>query len=136
VRSGRAGTDVLFAAPETAQLALGRAVDVKITLPPRDDLIEVPLQGVYADRIVYTVEDDMLRAVEVERIGVREDAEGNMSVLLRAPGLGAGDAVVVSSLNRAGTGTRVRVLGSEAGLVGGVKGATAAEVEAQAIAAR
>jgi hypothetical protein len=79
---------VLFSAPQNTALALGRAVDVKITLPPQDGLIEVPLQGVYADRIVYTIEGDMLEAVEVERIvGVREDAEGNMSLLVRAEGL-------------------------------------------------
>lgn len=113
VRSGRAGTDVLFAAPANSDLALGRAVDVKITLPARDGLIEVPLQGVYADRIIYTVEDDLLQAVNVERVGVREDAEGNMSLLVYAEDLETGDDVVVSSLSRAGSGTRVRVIGDE-----------------------
>jgi len=116
VRSGRAGTDVLFAAPADSRLALGRAVDVKITLPPQADLIEVPLQGVYADRIVYTIESDALRAVDVERVGVREDAAGNMSVLLRSDSLEEGDAVVVSSLSRASTGTKVRVIGSESAI--------------------
>jgi RND family efflux transporter MFP subunit len=113
VRSGRAGTDVLFAAPIDNALALGRAVDVRITLPAQDDLIAVPLQGVYADRIVYTVRDDTLQAVTVERVGVREDDEGNMSVLVRAEGLNAGDPLVVSSLSQAGSGTRVRILDPE-----------------------
>ena len=112
VRSGRAGTDVLFAAPRDNQLALGRAVDVKITLPAQDGLLEVPLQGVYADRIVYTVEQERLQAVDVERVGVREDAEGNLSVLVRATDLEAGDAIVVSSLSRAGSGTRVKIIGA------------------------
>lgn len=116
VRSGRAGTDVLFAAPEESRLALGRAVDVKIVLPAQSDLIEVPLQGVYADRIVYTIEDDALRAVDVKRVGVREDAAGNMSLLLRSDELEEGDAVVVSSLSRASTGTKVRVIGSESSI--------------------
>jgi RND family efflux transporter MFP subunit len=113
VRSGRAGTDVLFSAPQNTALALGRALDVRITLPAQDGLIEVPLQGVYADRIVYTIEGDMLEAVEVQRIGVREDAEGNMSLLVRAEGLEAGDPLVVSSLSRAGSGTRVRVISDD-----------------------
>lgn len=114
VRSGRAGTDVLFASPAAAGLALGRAVDVTITLPPQDGLIEVPLQGVYADRIVYTVSDDVLRAVEIERVGVREDDEGRMSLLVRAPDLKAGDPFVVSALSRVASGTRVRIIGADA----------------------
>lgn len=113
VRSGRAGTDVLFASPGNSELALGRAVNVKITLPAQEGLIEVPLQGVYADRIVYTIENDRLQAVDVERVGIREDKEGNMSLLVRADGLAAGDPLVVSSLSRAGSGTRVKVLGSD-----------------------
>lgn len=113
VRSGRAGTDVIFAAPDDTALALGRAVDVKITLPAQEGLLEVPLQGVYADRIVYTVEDDMLKAVNVERVGIREDEAGNMTLLVRAEGLHDGDPVVISSLSRASTGALVRVLPNE-----------------------
>jgi hypothetical protein len=40
-----------------------------------------------------------------------------MSLLLRSDGLEEGDAVVVSSLSRAGTGTKVRVIGSESSIV-------------------
>jgi len=111
VRAGRAGTDVLFAAPQDSRLALGRALSVKITLPEQDELLEVPLQGVYADRTVYTVDDGRLRAVDVERVGVREDEDGAMSVLLRAESLEPGAPVVVSSLSRARSGTRVRIIG-------------------------
>jgi multidrug efflux pump subunit AcrA (membrane-fusion protein) len=113
VRSGRAGTDVLFAVPDAGALALGRAVDVKITLPPREGLIEVPLQGVYADRMVYTIENQVLRAVDVERVGVREDAEGNMSVLVHSDELSVGMPIVVSSLSRAGSGSRVEVINGD-----------------------
>lgn len=113
VRSGRAGTDVLFASPLDSELALGRAVDVRITLPQQANLIEVPLQSVYADRIVYTVENDMLKSVDVERVGIREDAQGNMSLLIRADSLREGEPLVVSSLSRAGSGARVKVLGTE-----------------------
>jgi RND family efflux transporter MFP subunit len=113
VRSGRAGTDVLFAVPDAGALALGRAVDVKITLPPREGLIEVPLQGVYADRMVYTIENQVLRAVDVERVGVREDAEGNMSVLVHSDELRVGMPIVVSSLSRAGSGSRVEVINGD-----------------------
>ncbi|EED33552.1 putative multidrug resistance protein [gamma proteobacterium NOR5-3] len=113
VRSGRAGTDVLFASPLDSELALGRAVDVRITLPQQANLIEVPLQSVYADRIVYTVENDTLKSVDVERVGIREDAEGEMSLLIRADGLREGEPLVVSSLSRAGSGARVRILGAD-----------------------
>ncbi|WP_439107925.1 efflux RND transporter periplasmic adaptor subunit [Congregibacter sp.] len=111
VRSGRAGTDVLFASPVASDLALGRAVDVRITLPAQENLLEVPLQSVYGDRIVYTIEDETLKSVDIERVGIREDGEGNMSLLIRAPELQAGEPLVVSSLSRAGSGTRVTVLG-------------------------
>jgi multidrug efflux pump subunit AcrA (membrane-fusion protein) len=112
VRAGRAGTDVMFAVPDDGGLALGRAVDVKITLPAEQGLIDVPLQGVYADRFIYTISEGVLEAVEVERVGVREDAEGNTRLLLRAPALAAGDPVVVSALSRATSGTRVAPLGA------------------------
>lgn len=113
VRSGRAGTDVIFASPVDSELALGRAVDVRITLPPQDDLIEVPLQSVYGDRIVYTVQNETLRSIDVERVGVREDEQGNMSLLIRTTGLQVGEPLVVSSLSRAGSGARVKVLGEQ-----------------------
>lgn len=113
VRSGRAGTDVIFASPVNSELALGRAVDVRITLPPQDDLIEVPLHSVYGDRIVYTVENDTLQSVAVERVGIREDEQGNMTLLIRTAGLQAGEPLVVSSLSRAGSGARVKVLDAQ-----------------------
>lgn len=131
VRSGRAGTDVLFSALANNALALGRAVDVKITLPAQDGLIEVPLQGVYADRIVYTVHSNTLEAVDVQRVGVREDAEGNMSLLVRAAGLEPGDPLVVSSLSRAGSGTRVRVIGADGAAADPTDPAAAGGVVAQ-----
>lgn len=138
VRTGRAGTDVLFAVPESSELALGRAVDVKITLPPQPDLIEVPLQGVYADRIVYTVDSEQqLQAVDVERVGVREDDEGNMRLLVRSQALGAGAPMVVSSLSRATSGTRVTVIGSGTGAAGEAGSeADAVREGQQAVAAR
>ncbi|MFT4768721.1 MAG: multidrug efflux pump subunit AcrA (membrane-fusion protein) [Glaciecola sp.] len=113
VRSGRAGTDVLFASPLDSELALGRAVDVRITLPAQANLIEVPLQSVYADRIMYIVENNRLKSVDVERVGIREDAQGKMSLLIRADGLREGEPLVVSSLSRAGSGARVKVLGAQ-----------------------
>jgi multidrug efflux pump subunit AcrA (membrane-fusion protein) len=63
--------------------------------------------------MVYTIENDVLRAVDVERVGVREDAEGNMSVLVRSEELRAGMPVVVSSLSRAGSGSRVQVIAAD-----------------------
>ncbi len=112
VRTGRAGTDVLFSTPGHPDLALGRAVDVKITLPERDNLLEVPVQGVYADRIIYTVRDGLLHAVDVERVGVREDAEGNMSLLVSAVDIEPGEPVVTSALSRATSGTKVSIIGA------------------------
>lgn len=127
VRSGRAGTDVLFASPATSELALGRAVDVRITLPAQDGILEVPLQSVYADRIVYTVEEGALKAVDIERVGVREDAQGEMTLLIRAEDLEAGAPLVVSSLSRAGSGARVEIIGAAASELDSFKGEDTAE---------
>ncbi len=113
VRSGRAGTDLLLALPENSKVALGRALEVRVTLPTQNDLLAVPVQSVYGDQIIYTVEDEVLKAVKIERIGSREDDEGNMQILISANELERGAPIITSSLSRASSGTRVAILGTE-----------------------
>lgn len=136
VRAGRAGTDVLFSLPGEQASALGRAVDVRITLPPEEGVLAVPLQGVYADRLMYTVADGELRAVNIERVGVREDQDGNMRLLVRAAGLPPGAPIVVSSLSRATSGTRVSIIGAAAPDADGVEDPLLDALPAEAVAAR
>ena len=57
-----------------------------------------------------------LGVLEVERVGVREDEEGRMSLLVRAKGLKSGDPLVVSSLSRAASGSVM--VGREPGCAG------------------
>jgi len=109
VRSGRAGTDVMLALTDSSTIALGRALEVRITLPERLDIFEVPVQSVYGDRFIYTVENDALKAVDIERVGSREDREGNMHIIVAAD-LADGAPIVTSTLSRATTGTRVAII--------------------------
>ncbi len=110
VRSGHAGTDILMSLPEENQVALGRALEVRVTLPIETDVIEVPVQSVYGDRIIYTVEKELLKAIAIEPRGSREDKDGNMLVLVKANGLQEGAPIVTSTLSRASSGTKVAMI--------------------------
>lgn len=113
VRSGRAGTDLLLALPENSKVALGRALEVRVTLPAQNNLLAVPVQSVYGDQIIYTVENEVLKAVQIDRIGSREDDEGNMQILISAIDLPQGAPIITSSLSRASSGTKVAIIGAE-----------------------
>ena len=111
VAAGRGGVDGLFKLQsEGTELELGRVVDLYVTMPREPDVVAVPIQAIYDDTRIYVVEQDRLRAVEVERVGERRAAAGDYEVIVRAPELLSGDSILVTQLPKASEGLKVSAI--------------------------
>ena len=111
VSTGRAGVDALFhVSGDGDALELGRALDVTVVLPPLHEVAGIPLQSLYGDDRVYTVVDGRLQGVEVETLGQRRDASGQLQLLVRARSAGLDSELLTTSLPQASTGLRVSVI--------------------------
>lgn len=111
VDSGRAGVDGLFLVSGNGDtLELGRAVDVTVVLPALEQVAGIPLQSLYGDNRVYTVVDGRLQGMEVQTLGQRRDANGQLQLLVRANNAGLASEMLTTSLPQASTGLRVNVI--------------------------
>jgi multidrug efflux pump subunit AcrA (membrane-fusion protein) len=111
VGSGRAGVDGLFQVTGNGDaLELGRALDVTVVLPPLQRVTGIPVQSLYGDNRVYTVVDGRLQGVEVQTLGRRRDANGQLQLLVRANNAELASDVLTTSLPQASTGLRVNVI--------------------------
>jgi multidrug efflux pump subunit AcrA (membrane-fusion protein) len=111
VDSGRAGVDALFEVPANGDmLELGRALDVTVVLPALQQVTSIPVQSLYGNNRVYTVVDGRLQGVEVQTLGQRRDADGELQLLVRATDASLGDEMLTTSLPQASTGLRVKVI--------------------------
>ena len=111
VDSGRAGVDALFQVSANGDmLELGRALDVTVVLPALQQVTSIPVQSLYGNNRVYTVVDGRLQGVEVQNLGQRRDAGGQLQLLVRATGASLSDEMLTTSLPQASTGLRVKVI--------------------------
>lgn len=111
VGAGRAGVDALFRVGANGDtLELGRALDVTVLLPSLQEVAGIPLQSLYGDDRVYTVVDGRLQGVEVETLGQRRDASGQVQLLVRARSEQFTSELLTTSLPQASTGLRVSVI--------------------------
>lgn len=109
VAKGQSGVDGLVRLDTGARPPdLGRAVNLRITLPPIDDAVAVPVPAVYGQRRLFVIEDGLLVGVDVERLGETTASDGAPKLLVRAPALAGGATVLSSQLSNAVTGLRVR----------------------------
>ena len=88
---------------------LGRTVSLRITLPPEENVVAVPVQAVYGQRRVFLVEEGLLEGVEVDRVGSLTGEDGEQRLLVRAAAFGEEARILSSRLSNAVTGLRVRV---------------------------
>ena len=110
VGKGQSGVDGLVRLDgETPPPNLGRAVNLRITLPALSNVVAVPIQAVYGQRRVFLIEDGLLVGIDVERLGEIANADGRLELLVRAEALQDGARVLTSQLSNAVTGLRVRV---------------------------
>lgn len=113
VAKGQSGVDGLVRLNAGTPLDLGRAVNLRITLPPVTNAVAVPVQAVYGQRRLFAIENGLLRGVDVERLGATTDANGHRQLLVRAEELQDGVRILTSQLSNAVTGLRVSVGGGE-----------------------
>ncbi len=108
VAKGQSGVDGLVRLDAAAAPPdLGRAVDLRVTLPAVQNAVAVPVQAVYGQRRLFVVEDGVLVGIEVERLGETTDSAGRLRLLVRSPVLVDGVRILSSQLSNAVTGLRV-----------------------------
>ena len=111
VAEGQSGVDGLVrlngnAAPPD----LGRAVALRLELPPVGNVVAVPVQAVYGQRRLFLVVDGLLAGIDVDRLG-ETTVGGQQRLLVRADALQPGARILVSQLSNAVTGLRVTTEG-------------------------
>ena len=109
--SGTGGVDGLFTVTgDAAGISQGRFVRLELELPAVDGLIALPHEAVYGtDRIYRVDEQSRMRPVQIERVGEWRGADGEVRVLVRAPGLPPDARVVTTQLPNALDGLLVSV---------------------------
>ncbi len=104
------GVDALLRLGPDAGVPLGAFVDLALELPIAADTVALPFAALNGGERIYTVVDDRLRAVPIERVGELDDG-GVSKVLVRAQGLEPGARVMVTHLPNAVDGLRVQEVG-------------------------
>ena len=114
VPAGGGGVEGLFRLIEGNDwLELGRVLALRLTLPPLDGLVAVPMEALYGDDKLYLVDDDdRLRPLRAERVG-QLHRDGVTRLLVRSPRLHAGQRLLVTQLPNAVTGLKVKVVEHE-----------------------
>lgn len=108
VDAGRPGVDGLFEVTDPG-LELGRAVNLTLVLPQVTGVVKVPVQSIYGHDRLFVVEDERLVAVAVERVGERQETDGQFNVLVRSDRLHDGGLIMTSQLTNAISGLKVEV---------------------------
>ena len=125
VKRGQSGLDAFFGlharegAPETA---LGRMLELSITLPEEEAVIALPVQSIYENDRIYAIRDVgpspdsqlegsnptyRLEAITVERVGEAQAEDGQHRILVRSPDISAGQRIITTQLPRAISGLLV-----------------------------
>lgn len=105
--SGAAGLFRVLAGGEA--LRLGQMLELRLSRPPRDDLVALPFAAVQGGDRIYRLVDGRLRGLEVEVLGPWSDG-GEERLLIHSPALAAGDRVLVTHLPNALDGLKVEAL--------------------------
>ncbi|MEM7078893.1 MAG: HlyD family efflux transporter periplasmic adaptor subunit [Pseudomonadota bacterium] len=114
LRAGQSGLDAFFTYGEAlpAHATLGAVLNLAVELPPQPGLIAIPVQALYDNKRIYTVENSRLLAHKVERVGERQTAEGEYQLLVRSAQIPQGANILTTQLPRPITGLLVQVAAS------------------------
>ena len=109
--SDPAGTEaILTLVGEASGLRPGALVAVLLERPPVADALAVPFAALHGSDLLYRIDDvSRLERARVERLGETLGPNGERWLLVRAPGLTAGDRVIATHLPNAMQGLRVDV---------------------------
>ena len=94
---------------DATQLPLGRFIEANMTLPSDEPRIWIPTSALYGRDRVYLIEDNHLKAVNVQLIG-EYDRQGEPGFLIQSQDLHEGDQLLASRLPQAVEGLAVDVV--------------------------
>ena len=112
--SNTGGIDALFTPPEDQDtsehtLVLNNSLEIKVTLPPIDDVITLPLSAIYGSNRVYRIEDGRLQSIDITILGKQLSNETEQGqVIIKSKTLNKGDIVVITQLPNAISGLKVK----------------------------
>ena len=106
------GLDVFFTHANAAQsLRLGELVSLKVARAPVAGVVAVPYGALFGGNRVYRIEQDRLKAVEVEVLGETEMADAATArLLVRGESLKDGELLLATHLPNAVSGLKVEVV--------------------------
>jgi hypothetical protein len=109
VSQGQGGVDAFFRAPGERFPALGKTVELQLTLPVLDGVISLTPDALYGADRIYRVKEETLEAVTVTRLGQTVDQEGRQQLIIDGAVFEDGDRVLSSRLPQAIDGLKVRI---------------------------
>ena len=108
VAQGQGGVDAFFRAEEPLP-TLGKTVEVRLELPPLEEVAVISTDALYGADRVYRIEDDTLKAVSVTRLGQKLDPQGRQLLIVDGSAFSDGDRILSSRLPQAIHGLKVEV---------------------------
>jgi len=109
VESGQGGVDAFFRSTQAALPALGKTVELRLSLPAVDDAVALSPNALYGANLVYRIVDGSLQAQTVERLGQIQDDQLGLQMLVVGDVFEDGDLVLNSRLPQAIHGLEVDV---------------------------
>ena len=104
------GIDAYFDISEMGmQMRPGELITLELNLPVLNDVFAVPYQAIYGNSRIYQVVGDRLQAIDVVSVGQARGADGETRVLIRSPGISAGDRIAITHRPNAVAGLKVVV---------------------------
>ena len=119
VKPGQSGLDAFFdldALSGKPQTALGRLLELTVTLPEEAGVIALPVQSIYENDRIYAIrmetkengqQENRLEAIRVERVGEVQGSDGQHRILVRSPAISPGQQIITTQLPRATSGLLV-----------------------------
>jgi multidrug resistance efflux pump len=108
VKLGQGGVDALFKITDShPNLALGRPVDLLISLNNPKPVVAIPYTALYGHDRIFKIVDNHLEGITIERFGERINAQGETELLISSEALADNDIILTSLLPNATTGMKV-----------------------------
>lgn len=105
------GIDGLFQVRDDAGLLrAGQMISLRLVRPAHDGVVPVPFGSVYAGDRVYKLVEGRMQGVPVRSLGSWFTETGEERLLVQAPGLAAGDRLVLTHMPNAIDGLRVETV--------------------------
>jgi len=108
---GRGGVDGLFSVTKGAEhLVLGRTSTVYLDLRAAKNSIAIPTSALYGFNKIFVVENERLKALRVERLGIEYLPSGKQRYIIKSDKLKPNMPIVITQLPNARDGLRVLIV--------------------------